>query len=92
MVLFLHGRRHFARQVRLPPGAAQPPWRLHDLDNALLKTAIDVDLEVPGSESARSLRHPRCKIRNLGELGLLVRDKRLPSLLCYYPPHETRID
>jgi hypothetical protein len=92
MALFLHGRSHFAAHVRPPAGASQPVWRLHDLNNTLLNTSVDIALPVPDTTPARALRHPTCKVRNLGELGLLVRDKRLPSLLCYYPQPETAID
>ena len=90
MALFLHGRDFFEKHVRLPKGASKPAWSLRDIESAALKTAIDIELLVPDTD--RTLRHPSCKVRNLGEFGLLVRDKRLPSLLLYYPASETVID
>jgi hypothetical protein len=90
MALFQHGRTLFERHIQLPAGTAQPVWRLEDLRQTLLTTPINVELPVPNT--SRFLRHPRCKISNLGELGLLVRDRRLATLLKYYPEAETVID
>ena len=90
MALFLLGRDLFLEQVDLPDDSSRPTWRLDDLRNTLLRTSIDITLGVPGSD--RGLRHPECKISNLGELGLLVRDRRLYSLLRYYPSTEQAIN
>lgn len=90
MVLFLHGRRYFDGHVQLPAGVARPTWVLEEIQHTLMDTQIDLALPVP--DTGRELRHPRCKVRNLGELSLLIRDRRLPSLLAYYPAAETAID
>jgi hypothetical protein len=92
MALFLHGRSRLAEHMRPPAGASATVWGLRDINHTLLNTAADIELPVPGAMPARALRHPACKIRNLGELGLLARDKRLSSLLRYYPATEAAID
>jgi hypothetical protein len=77
------------RRSATPPAGPAAAWQLHDIDNTLLDTAIEHTLPVPDTD--RALHHPACKIRKLGELALLVRDRRLPSLLAYYPTAERRI-
>ena len=65
-------------------------WKLNNIENSLLNESIYHCFSIP--DSTKKLFHPDCKIRKLGELRLLARDKRLPSLLEYYPAEETEIN
>lgn len=89
MLLYLYARQYLNSLQLGNNASAAPVWSLQELENTLLNTEIRYVLAVPKTD--RALFHPACKIRNLGELGLLVRDRRLPSLLAYYPPAETEI-
>lgn len=89
MLLYLYARQYLNGLQLGNSASAAPLWSLHGLENTLLNTEIRYVLSVPKTDKA--LFHPACKIRNLGELGLLVRDRRLPSLLAYYLPAETEI-
>lgn len=89
MLLYLYARQYFHKLQLGNNTSTAPLWSLQGLENTLLNTEIRYVLTVPKTDKA--LFHPACKIRNLGELGLLVRDRRLPSLLAYYPPAETEL-
>ncbi len=90
MLLYLSARQYL-ETLHLSNGglAAKPAWSLQGIEKTLLKTEIHYALPVPSTD--KQLFHPACKIRNLGELGLLVRDRRLPSLMRYYASDETAI-
>jgi hypothetical protein len=90
MLLYLSARQYL-ESLHLSNGglAAKPAWSLQGIEKTLLKTEIHYALPVAGTD--KQVFHPACKIRNLGELGLLVRDRRLPSLLRYYSDDESTI-
>lgn len=88
MVLFLQAKRRLA-ELQYSRGAPDSGWSLRTLEATLLNTPIHYALPVP--DTGRVLFHPECKIRDRGELSLLVRDRRLPSLLAYYPEQETTL-
>lgn len=85
MLLYLSARQYL-EGLQLSDPEAEPVWSLHDLERDLLQTEINYRLAVPDTE--KSLVHPVCKIRDRGELTLLVRDRRLKSLMKYYPDDE----
>lgn len=89
MLLYLFAKNHL-HTLQLSGTESSPTWPLNSIENTLLNTAIHYQLAVPKTD--KILFHPECKIRNLGELRLLVRDKRLPSLMNYYPKHEKIIN
>jgi hypothetical protein len=89
MLLYLYARQYLNSLQLGNNISTVPVWSLQGLENTLLNTEIRYVLTVPKTD--RALFHPSCKIRNLGELGLLVRDRRLPSLLAYFPPTEAEI-
>lgn len=89
MLLYLFAKNHL-HTLQLSGTESSPTWPLNNIENTLLNTAIHYQLAVPKTD--KILFHPECKIRNLGELRLLVRDKRLPSLMNYYPQHEKIIN
>lgn len=88
-LLYLYAQDGLA-ELLLREDATRPVWPLKDMGHTLLGSPIRYVLPVPGTQ--RLLVHPACKVRNLGELRLLARDKRLPSLLDYYPPGQTELD
>lgn len=91
-LLYLYASQYLD-QLQLNQAGRQPVWQLQTLENTLLNSELDYALPVPlpADKPARALYHPSCKLRNRGELGLLVRDRRLPSLLDYYSPTESRL-
>ena len=88
MVLYLFTKANL-HSLQLTEGQA-PDWSLKTLGHTLLSTKVH--FELPVKNTSRCLVHPECKIKNLGELRLLVLDRRLPTLLDYYPPDESIID
>ncbi len=89
MVLYLMAREKF-KQLKLYEPNNEPDWSLQSLENTILSTKIEYALSVPDMD--RVIVHEACAIKKTGELRLLVRDRRLPSLLCYYPKEEKEID
>ena len=84
ILLFLYARENLEDLQATEEGAHQS-WTLKAIERRLLKTKLRREIELPGGVK---LFHPACKIRNFGELGLLARDRRLPSLLGYYSDQE----
>lgn len=81
MLLYLSAS-HYLESLQLSNEKEKPVWTLHGIEKTLLKTEIDYHLKIPDTE--KELKHPACKIRDRGELTLLVRDRRLKSLMPYY--------
>ena len=67
-----------------------PDWSLSNLELSLLKTEIRFLIQVP--KTNKQLLHPHCKIRDIGEMTLLAKDLRLPSLFAYYKDDETELN
>lgn len=103
-ILYLYVRDYLDKLV-LTPDAPKPQWSLQGIAHTLLNTTIWHELPIPQPKpkknepakpwTARSLYHPSCKIRDLGGLSVLVRDRRLVGLLGayggYYPLSETQL-
>lgn len=87
MLLYLQAKQYLA-DLQFSSGS-KPVWNLQGIETTLLKNEIRHQLDVPNSN--KHLFHPTCKIRNMGELTLLVRDRRLQTLLDYYREDETGI-
>lgn len=85
MLLYLSAQKYLEDLQFSHPEAA-PVWSLRELEKDLLQTEIDYRLAIPDTD--KELVHPVCKIRDRGELTLLARDRRLKSLLKYYPDDE----
>lgn len=90
MLLYLYARQYLADLQLGSQAQHAPVWQLRSIENTLLNTPIRYELAVPKTDKA--LFHQACKIRQLGELGLLVRDRRLTSLMPFYAPQESSID
>ncbi len=89
MVLYLLAKKNFEKLI-LCDETSGPDWSLKTLETKILSTKIKYELNVPGTD--RTIVHRACAIKKTGELRLLVRDRRLPSLLDYYPKTEKSID
>ncbi len=87
MVLFLYAKKNLNKKILPIP---TDNLKLKSIENTLLNTPINIDLDVPNTD--KTLRKEACKIRNLGEFQLQVRDRRLPSLLKYYPDNQEPIN
>jgi hypothetical protein len=90
MLLYLYARSYLNDRILLSESAQAPAWSLEEIEHTLLNTPIRYQLAVPAT--ARGIIHTGCKVRNLGEMRLLARDKRLPSLLAYYPDAQSTLD
>lgn len=90
MLLYLYARQYL-QQLQLGEQAhhTAPVWQLRTLERTLLNTSIRYELAVPKTDKA--LFHPACKIRQIGELALWVRDRRLTTLMPFYPLSETHL-
>jgi len=87
IVLSLYVRQYLDRLMQNPDNI---DWKLNNIENTLLNEFVYHLFSIPNS--TKKLFHPACKIRKLGELRFLARDKRLPTLLEYYPQNETEIN
>ena len=84
ILLYLLTKQYLDADV-LKLGAKNPTWSLGSIDKTLLDTRIPYELTVPSiQDRKKSLKHLGCKVKNLGDLRMLVRDSRLPSLLIHY--------
>ena len=87
-ILYLYAKKHLTK-LQLSEGCDAPDWSLKDLERTLLNTAIRYEQAVPNTD--KLIFHPDCKVRNLGEVRLLARDRRLATLMAYYPEEQKEL-
>ncbi len=90
MLLYLYASQHL-NPLQFNQASRKHVWHLQTLEKTLLSAKRKHALPVPANKPERVLYHPSCRIRDHGELALLVRDRRLPSLLDYYPSTEKEL-
>jgi len=83
-ILFLITRQYFEQ---LLSDNATPT--LKELNNTVMRTPIPYSLPVPDSD--RSIFHDSITVRNVGILRLVVRDRRMSTLLPYYPERDNSL-